>query len=113
MEPQEKPYIQQLEEKLEATRKRAKTGAQFKNLKAGAPALFEVIDGEISLLVNKMTQEKPLDYDAYLSAHGQVVGIRRIRDLVNSKEAEESQAVAEAKAIQDNIKLVKNDQKQQ
>lgn len=113
MQPEEKPYVQQLEEKLEAARNRVKKGREFKNLKAGAPSLFEVIDGEISLAVNKMTQSTPLSYDEYLSVHGQVVGIRRIRDLINSKEIEEGQAAQEVKAIEDNIKLVKNEQRQQ
>lgn len=101
-------YIQDMEEKLKAARVRVKQGREIKALKASAPTLFEIIDGEISLQLNKMTQDKPLDYDQYLSVHGQIVGIRRIRDLMNSKEAEEVQAAQEVKAIEDNIKLVKN-----
>ena len=84
----------------------------MKALKAGAPTLFEIIDGEISLIINKMNQEKPLDYEAYLSAHGEAKGIRRIRDLVNSKEAEEIQASQEVTALTDNLKQIKDDQKQ-
>lgn len=105
-------YIQEMSDKLEAARKRVKQGNEVKALKQSAPTLFEIIDGEISLVVNKMTQEKPLDYDAYLSAHGQVVGVRRIRDLLNSKEAEAPQAQAEAKGLEENIKQIKDDQKQ-
>jgi len=105
-------YIEELESKLQAARKRVKSGREAKILKASAPTLFEIIDGEISLAVNRMTQDKPLDYDGYLSAHGEVKGIRRIRDLLNSKEAEEVQAAQEVTAIQDNLKQLKNDQKQ-
>lgn len=106
-------YVQELEAKLQASRERVKQGREMKALKAGAPTLFEVIDGEISLLVNKMTQAKPLERDDYLSAHGQIVGIRRIRDLINSKEAEEVVASQQVNAITDNLIQLKNDKKQQ
>lgn len=101
-------YIQEMEEKLKASRARVKVGREMKALKASAPTLFEIIDTEISLAVNKMTQDKPLDYDEYISLHGQVVGIRRIRNLIDSKEVEEVHASQEVKAIEDNIKLVKS-----
>lgn len=101
-------YIQEMEAKLKAAQSRVKQGREMKALKAGAPSLVEIIDGEITLAVNKMTQENPLNFNEYLSLHGQVVGIRRIRDLMNSKEVEEVHAAAEAKSIQDNIELVKN-----
>lgn len=101
-------YIQEMEEKLKASRARVKQGREMKALKASAPTLFEIIDTEISLAVNKMTQDKPLDYDEYISLHGQVVGIRRIRNLIDSREAEEVQASQEVTALQDNIKLVKS-----
>lgn len=101
-------YIQDMEEKLKVARTRVKQGREIKALKQSAPTLFEIIDGEISLQLNKMTQDKPLDYDQYLSVHGQIVGIRRIRNLIDSKEVEEVQAAQEVKAIEDNIKLVKN-----
>jgi hypothetical protein len=106
-------YIQEMQEKLEAARKRVKQGNQVKALKESAPTLFEIIDGEISLVVNRMTQPTPLPYDEYLSTHGQVVGIRKIRDLLNSKEAEAPAAAQEVSGLQDNIKQIKDDQKQQ
>lgn len=108
----EKPYIEQLHDKLQAARDRLKKGQEAKNLKAGAPTLFEIIDGEISLAVNRMTQDKPLDYESYLSAHGEVKMGKRIRDLINSKEAEAPQAQAEVIAIENNIEQIKNDKKQ-
>lgn len=104
-------YIQEAEDKLQAARKRLNQGKQVKALKASAPVLYEIIDGEISLLVNKITAEKPLDYDSYLDAHGQVRGIMRIRNLLNSKEAEEVSAAEEVRAIEENLKQFKNDQK--
>lgn len=100
-------YIQDMEEKLKSARLRVKQGREMKALKGSAPTLFEIIDGEISLQLNKMTQDKPLDYDQYLSVHGQIVGIRRIRNVIDSKEVEEVQAAQEVTAIQDNIELVK------
>lgn len=106
-------YVQQLEAKLGAARLRVKQGNEMRNLKASAPTLFEIIDGEISLAVNKMTQDKPLSYDDYLSMHGQVVGIRRIRNLIDSKEVEAVSASQEVTAISDNLKQIKNDQKKQ
>ena len=106
-------YVAELEAKLKASRQRVKQGREMKALKTGAPTLFEIIDGEISLIINRMNQDKPLDYDAYLSAHGEAKGIRRIRDLINSKEAEEIQASQEVTVITDNLTQIKNDQKQQ
>jgi len=105
-------YINQLEDKLQAARVRVKQGREAKALKDSAPTLYEIIDGEISLAVNKMTQQTPLDRDEYLSIHGQVVGIRRIRDLLNSKEVEEVAAATEVAAITENLENIKNDQKQ-
>ncbi len=101
-------YIQDMEEKLKASRARVKQGREMKALKQSAPTLFEIIDGEISLVVNKMTTDKPLAYDEYLELHGQHRGIMRIRNLIDSKEVEEIQAAQEVKAIEENIKLVKN-----
>lgn len=101
-------YIQEMEEKLQSRRAAVKVGREMKALKQSAPTLFEIIDGEISLGLNKMTQDKPLGYDDYLSVHGQIVGIRRIRNLIDSKEVEEPAAAQEVKALEDNIKLVKD-----
>lgn len=106
-------YIQEMEEKLAAARKRLKQGNEVKALKQSAPTLFEIIDSEISLAVNRMTQDKPLDYEGYLSAHGEVKMGKRIRDLINAKEVEAPQAQAEVQGIEENIKQIKDDQKQQ
>lgn len=105
-------YLQEVEEKLQAARKRVRQGREVIALKQSAPTLFEIIDTEISLAVNKMTQEKPLDYDTYLSTHGQVVGIRKIRDLLNSKEVEAPQAQQEVTGIEQAVKQFKDEQKQ-
>lgn len=106
-----KDYIVQLHEKLEGARKRLKQGTEVKALKSAAPTLFEIIDGEISLVANKMTAAEPLEYEEYLSAHGEIRGIMRIRDLLNSKEAEAVQAKQEVTAIEENIENIRNDQK--
>lgn len=106
-------YLQELEEKLQASRKRLKTAREIKALKASAPTLFEIIDGEISLALNRMTQDKPLDRNEYLSAHGEVKMGKRIRALINGKEAEELQASQEVSGIEDNLKQLKDDQKKQ
>lgn len=101
-------YIQESEAKLKAARKRLSQGKEIKALKASAPTLYEIIDGEISLIVNKMTAETAVSYDEYLDLHGQVRGIMRIRNLLDSKEAEEVAAAQEVKAIEDNLKLIKD-----
>ena len=106
-------YMQDLNAKLQAARKRAREGNEVKALKDSAPSLFEIMDTEISLTVNSMTQDKPLSYDDYLSAHGKIRGVMSIRNLLNSKEAEAPAAQQEVTGIQDNIKQIKNDQKQQ
>ena len=106
-------YVQELEAKLKATRQRAKEGEQAKQLKANASVLYDVIDGEISLAVNRAFSDTPLPYEEYLSAHGEVKGIRRIRNLLDAKEVQAGQAQAEVDAIQSNLKQIKDDQKQQ
>lgn len=106
-------YVQELENKLKAARIRVKQGREVKQLKASAPTLFEIIDGEISLELNRGYGNTPLSYDEYMASHGAVRGIRRIRDLLNSKEAEEVAASQEVTGITDNLKQIKNDQKQQ
>lgn len=100
-------YITELETTLAATKNRLKTARKMKIVKDSAPEFFDIIDLEISLAVNRMTQDKPLSYDEYLSAHGEVRGIRRIRNLIDSKLVEEQATAAEVTAIQDNLKLVK------
>lgn len=104
-------YTQELSAKLEASRLRLKQGREVKILKENAPTLFEIIDGEISLIVNKMTTPTPMSHEEYLSAHGQVVGIRRIRDLINSKEAEAVVAEQEVEAIENQLNQFKDEQK--
>lgn len=106
-------YTDQLEAKLQASRNRLKQGNEMKALKDNAATLFEIIDGEISLVVNRMTTPTPMTYEQYLSAHGQVVGIRRIRDLINSKEAEAVSAQQEVKAIEQQLNQFKDEAKQQ
>lgn len=106
-------YVDELNKKLEAARKRVKQGNEARALKKSAPTLFEIIDGEISLEINRGYGEKALGYEEYLESHGAVRGIKRIRDLLNSKEAEADQAVAEAEAIKDNIKQIEDDRKKQ
>lgn len=105
-------YIEELTLKLAAARKRIRQGVEVKQLKASAPTLFEIMDGEISLAVNKAFSQKPLPHDEYLSVHGQVVGIRRIRDLLNAKEVEEVVAAQEATALQEQLKQFENDKAQ-
>lgn len=105
-------YKQELSAKLEAARKRVKLGREVKQLKSSAPSLFEIMDTEISLAVNAMTAEKPLERDEYLQKHGEVRGIMKIRNLLNFKEAEEVQAAQEAEAIAEQVKQFDNDQKQ-
>jgi len=99
---------------LEAAQKRLKQGREVKALKASAPTLYEIMDGEISLIVNKvlLLAETPVSYDEYLSLHGKVRGIMRIRNLLDSKEAEEVSASQEVKALQDNLQQIEDDKKQ-
>lgn len=104
-------YRQELEAKLQAARNRVKQGAQVKHLKAAAPTLFEIIDGEITLEVNKGYGDKPLSYDEYLESHGAVRGIKRIRNLLDSKEAEAQAAQQEVDGITSNIEQLKDDEK--
>lgn len=109
----EKTYVQELEEKLEATLKRAKEGEQAKQLKHNAPVLFDVVDGEISLAVNRAFGDKPLPYEEYLSAHGEVKAFRRVRNLLDAKEVQANQAQQEVDAIQSNLKQIKDDKAKQ
>lgn len=102
-------YESQLAAKLSAARKRLAQGNEMKALKNSAPTLFEIIDGQITLELNKMTAEEPLDYDKYLSVHGRIKGMQSIRSLINSKEAEAPAAQQEADAIENNIQNIRNE----
>lgn len=106
-------YRTDLNQKLEAARNRVRQGREFKALKASAPSLFEVIDGEITLAVNKLTADKAVSYDEYLDLHGQITGIMRIRNLISSKEVEAEVAAQEVEGIKDTLKQFEDDQKQQ
>lgn len=105
-------YTEAMEAKLLSARARVKQGREVKQLKENAPTLFQIIDGEISLSVTKMTAVIPLSYDEYLSQHGRVAGMKSIRDLLNFKEAEEVVASQEVAAIEGQLKQFKNDNKQ-
>lgn len=105
-------YKTQLNEKLAAAQARLKQGREVKQLKASSPTLFEIMDTEISLAVNKMTQEEPLSDRDYLQAHGYVRGIMKIRNLLNSKEAEEASTSKEVEAIQGQLEQFEDDKKQ-
>lgn len=104
-------YQSDLGKKLAAAQERVRTGRQVKALKQAAPDFFEIIDLEISLSVNRAFGDKPLPYDDYLTEHGKVAGMRRVRDLLNSKEAEEVAASQEVTAIQETLSSVQNVQK--
>ena len=106
-------YVRELELKLQARREAARKGNQVKVLKDSAPLLFEIIDGEISLEINKGYSDKPLSYEGYLESHGAVRGIKRIRNLLDSKEVEAVQASQEVQALENNLKQIKDDKKQQ
>lgn len=105
-------YEHELNQKLSAARKRLRQGREIKALKSSAPTLFEIIDSEISLEVNRGYGETPLSYEAYLESHGAVRGIKRIRNLLDSREAEEESASNEVAVIQDQLKQFENDKKQ-
>lgn len=109
-----KDYETEQREMLAAASKRLKQGREVKALKAAAPTLYEIMDGEISLIVNKvlLLAETPVSYDEYLSLHGKVRGIMRIRNLLDSKEAEEVSASQEVQALQTNLKQIEDDKKQ-
>lgn len=106
-------YEQDLNNKLQAARKRVRQGRQIKALKASAPALFEIIDGEMSLLLNRAFGDKPLGYEDYVSAHGEMKGMKRIRNLVDAREVEEVMASQEVEAISKNLKQIQDDKKRQ
>lgn len=106
-------YVGELNQKLSAARKRLRQGREIKALKQSAPTLFEIIDSEISLEVNRGYSETPLSYEDYLESHGAVRGIRRIRNLMDARAAEEESANNEVDTIRDQIKQFENDKKQQ
>ena len=94
-------YTQDLAKKLEAARKRLRDAREIKALKSSAPTLFEIIDTEISLLANRaLAGDKPLGYEEYLSAHGEMKMAKRIRNLIDGKEMEEDQGPHPLRGLQ-------------
>ena len=106
-------YVQELEAKLAASRTRLAASREIIALKASAPTLFEIIDTEISLELNRGYGDTPLGYEEYLASHGAVRGIRRIRNLLDSKAAEEVVANQEVVSITEQLEQFSNDQEQQ
>lgn len=106
-------YEIELSNKLEAARKRVKYSNEMKHVKSVAPTLFSIIDDEMSILLNKMTQDEPLSNEEYLDAHGKFMGMKRIRNLIDAKELDGIAASQEVDAIQDQLKQFDNDKKQQ
>lgn len=104
-------YVTELNKKLAAARTRVRQGREVKQLKASAPTLFEIIDGEISLELNRGYDIKPLSYEEYLESHGAVRGIKRIRSLLESKEAEEPAAHKEVEALDKQLEQFSDDKK--
>ena|SRR6478609_2961484 len=105
-------YRQDLTGKLQAAQKRVKQGREVKALKESAPTLFEIIDTEISMEVNRGYGEKALSYEDYLESHGAVRGIKRIRNLLDSKEAEAVSSNEEVTILQKQLKTFDDEQKQ-
>lgn len=105
-------YIDDLNKKLASSRKRVRMGKEMAAIKASAPTLFEIIDGEITLAVSMMTKDTALSYDEYLDLHGKVVGMKRIRDLINAKEDDAVGAAQEVASIEGQLKQFKNDSQQ-
>lgn len=97
-------YRDDLQAKLESAQKRVRQGREVKALKSSAPTLFEIIDLEISLIANIMTADKALAYDEYLEKHGEIRGIMRIRNLLDSREVEAESAAQEVASIQSAVK---------
>lgn len=102
-------YKQQLHDKLQSAQKRLATSREMKALKASAPSLFEIIDGEISLELNKIYGDKALSQEEYLESHGYVRGLKRIRNLIDAKEVDETQASQEVNVIQGQLEDFKQD----
>lgn len=100
-------YVQDLETKLKTARERVRKGRQVKALKEQAPIVFEIIDMEVSLALNKMAGDKPLSYDEYLAEHGAARALRNVRNLLDSAEKEEVVAAGEATQIAQQIEDIK------
>lgn len=105
-------YRQELSAKLDAARKRVRQGREMSALQGSAPTLFEIIDGEISLELNRAFGDTPLSYDEYMESHGAVRGIRRIRNLIDAKAIQAESSAAEVDAITETLKQFDDDAKQ-
>lgn len=102
-------YTDDLKKKLESARKRVRKGRQVKAIKEAAPDILEIIDGEISLEINRGYGDKPLNYEEYLESHGAVRGIKRIRNLMDAAEVDEASAAQEVKVINEQLEQFKKD----
>lgn len=96
-------YIKNLTAKRDAARKRVNEGRAVKALKDNAPALFELIDTEISLALNRMTQPTPLSDRDYLAAHGEIKALQRIRSVLEAREVEEVAQAEQAKILDEQL----------
>src|SRR5690349_8586155 len=99
-------YQKELVEKLAAAQKRVRQGRAVKALKDNAPDLFEIIDIEITLGLNKLTQPEPLSDREHLATHGYIKGLQKARDIMNAVEKQEVSAAAEARAVDEQLQSI-------
>ena len=99
-------YITDLTASLERNRKKIKDSRSIRVFKEGVPVIFDVIDGEISLIVNQMTAKEPLDRDIYLERHGRIRALTDLRRLLDVKADEGDTLVETVKSQEAQLKQV-------
>lgn len=105
-------YRQQLENQLQDARKRLADAIAANNFKAdvNGQVALDIIDLQISTLVDGMTSVTPLDRDSYLQSHGQIAALRQFRATLNDKATADKQINAEVELLNEQIAQFESDQ---
>ena len=97
-------YRTEVERMLKAAQKRLARARKAKQFKADDSIIVEIISDRVSELLTGMTAKEPLDDRAYLSAHGEIRGLKYILSMLDSFEAEISSAESEVKSTSEQLK---------
>lgn len=102
-------YIRDLEATLAVEKKKVRDAVaarQFSSDTTGK-VLLDIVDKEISLLLNKMAKKNPLSDREYLSAHGGIMALKEIRLTLKGKENDYERAKQQSEAAETQLKQVK------
>lgn len=99
-------YRKELGARLASAQRRVRMGviAKALNDSKDSVALFAIIDEEISVIANDILGTKPLDEKEYISKHGEMKGLKRLRQMIEYYGKDHDTAAAEVEVLRKQLK---------